>query len=327
MKAMGEALERYGAGVYRESSFTYATTQDRDDVIAPDAFVQPTPICSPSQELPWVPAVDVSTEAPWLVPAEVVVFPPPSRHIRPAITTGLSIDSTATGAVLGGLLEVIERDAAMLAWYSAYEPLGIDVADHTFDRLTRLAAVERLRVSVTVITQDIDVPIIAAAVHRDDEWPRFAMGSAASLDPVDATIGATQEALQNWTELNAMGHELATEEEPRIAGYADDPREASQFVDPEITVPASQLTSPVPDTPEMQVEHLASLAGAAGLTCLAASITPRDMRALGFEAVRVVIPEAQPLFTGSAYFGERARTVPSAMGYRARPDREPHPFP
>ena len=66
---------------------------------------------------------------------------------------------------------------------------------------------------------------------------------------------------------------------------------------------------------------------AAGLDAYGARLTPRDVESLGFEAVRVVVPGAQPLFTGEAYFGERARTVPETFGYEPRLDREHHPYP
>jgi ribosomal protein S12 methylthiotransferase accessory factor len=66
---------------------------------------------------------------------------------------------------------------------------------------------------------------------------------------------------------------------------------------------------------------------AAGLEGYGARLTPRDVESLGFEAIRVVVPGAQPLFTDEAYFGERARTVPGTFGYEPRLDREHHPYP
>jgi len=56
-------------------------------------------------------------------------------------------------------------------------------------------------------------------------------------------------------------------------------------------------------------------------------LTTRDVAEAGFEVVRVLVPEAQPLFTGDRYFGERARSVPRELGYRPRFDRPPHPYP
>jgi ribosomal protein S12 methylthiotransferase accessory factor len=66
---------------------------------------------------------------------------------------------------------------------------------------------------------------------------------------------------------------------------------------------------------------------AVGLEPYAARVTTRDVESLGFEAVRAVVPSAQPLFTGDPAFSERARTVPEEMGYEPRLDREYHPYP
>ncbi|MFB6148743.1 MAG: bacteriocin biosynthesis protein SagD, partial [Halobacteriales archaeon] len=63
------------------------------------------------------------------------------------------------------------------------------------------------------------------------------------------------------------------------------------------------------------------------LSVYGARLTPRDVDALGFEAVRVLVPTAQPLFTGERYFGTRAREVPKSLGFQPRLDREPHPYP
>ena len=64
-----------------------------------------------------------------------------------------------------------------------------------------------------------------------------------------------------------------------------------------------------------------------GLEAFAARLTPPDVEALGFEVVRVLVPGAQPLFTGEPFFGERARTVPGTLGFRPLLDRGPHPYP
>ena len=46
----------------------------------------------------------------------------------------------------------------------------------------------------------------------------------------------------------------------------------------------------------------------------AADLGPEALDAT-LAAVRAVVPEAQPLFTGEPYFGERAREVPKSMGF------------
>jgi len=337
MKAIGEGLERYCAGVYRETEFVNASssaaTVDGRRAVAPPAFVRPDDRDAEDGPIPWVPGEDLSTDEAVALPAEFVHYPPPAERHRPAITTGLGLGNSGVEALLSGLYEVIERDAAMLAWYSTYEPLGLAVDDESFDDLVARARAERLSVTPLLLTADVDVPVVAVAVHREDEWPRFAVGSGANLDAVAAARSALAEALQNWMELRAMGPEQATAEEGAIGYYADFPPAAESFVSPASTarrdggVPAASVgPDPVP-TGEMALAATVDRVVDAGLDAYAARITTPDVATLGFEAVRVLVPAAQPLFVDEPYFGDRAEMVPPELGYEPRLDRSFHPFP
>ncbi len=340
MKALGEGLERYSAGVYRSNAFTTAPASNLATAVPPSRFVRPDSYRPPEGEeaIPWVQGRDLVSGADVALPAEFVHFPPPVDRHKPPITTGLGLGSSTVDAVLSGLYEVIERDATMLSWYSSFEPLGLEIgsvqtddsettsAVDRFRTLVRRARAEYLTVTPLLVTQDVDVPVVAAAVHRQDEWPRFAVGSGADLDPVAAAVSALAEALQNWVELRAMGPEQATAEEGAIGEYADFPREAAAFVDPDGTIPASSLGGDHVSG-ETELRTVLGRVADAGLDAYAARVTPRDVAGVGFEAVRVSIPEAQPLFTDEPFFGDRAQSVPASMGFEADLDRRYHPYP
>ena len=329
MKALGEALERYSAGVYREDDFAVAPSAALADAVPPTAFVRPDRFSGPNLDEPvaWVEGEDLAAGGPVHLPAEFVQFPPPEERYKPAITTGLGLGSSTVEALCSGLYEVIERDATMLGWYSTYEPLGLSVADETYDRLARRARSEDLAVTPLSVTQDVDVPVVAVAVHREDPWPRFALGSAADLDADAAAVSALAEALQNWMELRAMGPEAADDEEGAIGRYADFPREVRGMVEPSATVSSADLGPAAVPTGAAELDALVERLTAADVDAYAARVTPPDVERLDFEAVRVLAPAAQPLFTGEAYFGERARTVPRELGFRPRLDRAYHPYP
>jgi ribosomal protein S12 methylthiotransferase accessory factor len=329
VKAVGEALERYAAGVYRAGEFTHATRDDLDDAVSPTAFVTPedAPVAGPETELPWVPGQHLGTGRPTHLPAEFVHFPPPEERFRPSITTGLGLGNSTVGALRSGLREVVERDATMLAWYSSYDPLRLDVSDEGYADLTRRARGEDLTVTPLLVTQDVDVPVVAVAVHRETEWPKFAAGSAAGLDAEAAARRALAEALQNWMELRGMGPEGAADASGAIAQYADFPPAARRFVDVAATVPAAEVgPDPVPEG-EAALDALVERAADAGVETYAVRVTTRDLAALGFEAVRVLAPAAQPLFVDRPYFGDRARRVPADLGFEPQLDRDFHPFP
>ncbi|WP_435063793.1 YcaO-like family protein [Halobaculum sp. EA56] len=333
-KAVGEALERYCAGVYRASAFRSAPTEGVIDAVPVDRFVRPDGAATPAPDdhIPWVDGTDLATRESASLPAEFVVFPPPEERYAPAITTGLGLGNSTAEAVLSGLYETVERDATMLSWYSTFEPMGLAVADEGFEALRKRARSEDLSATALLLTQDVDVPVVGVAVHRDPEegdWPRFAMGSAADLDAAAAARGALAEALQNWMELRAMGPEQADSEEGAIGAYAGFPERVREFVDPEVTVPAADVTDDAAAALSgvEEVEAVVERLGAADLDAYAARLTTRDVAALGFEGVRVLVPEAQPLFTGEPYFGDRLAAVSASMGFEPRPGRAYHPFP
>ena len=326
MKALGEALERYCAGVYRLADLREASPADLDDPVLPSAFVTPD-LLDDDRTRHWIEGQDLQEKRDVWLPAELVQYPPPEREIRPAITTGLGLGNGTVEAMLSGLYEVLERDATMLAWYSSFEPLGLAVADEQFQTIASRTRAEGLSVTPLLVTQDIDVPVVAVAVHREGEWPRFALGSAADLDPAAAARSALSEAVQNWLELRGMGQEAAADASGAIGWYADFPEEIETFVDVDRSVSAADVGPEEVPTGEDELERVLDRLDEAELSAYASRITTRDVASIGFEAVRVLCPKAQPLFFDDAYFGERARTVPESLGFEPRLDREHHPFP
>ncbi|MEA1932413.1 MAG: YcaO-like family protein [Euryarchaeota archaeon] len=328
MKALGEALERYSAGVYRRGDLDGGSERTRKAPVSPRRFVRPEGFETPDPEgrIEWIEGVDLRADDTVSLPAEFVCFPPPNRRYRPAITTGLGLGNSTVEAVLSGLYEVIERDATMLAWYSTFDPLELAIDDETFAELEARAGAESLTVTPLLVTQDVDVPVVAVAVHRDDEWPQFAVGSAADLDPTAAARSALAEALQNWMELRALGPEEAAQQGGAIGEYADFPEAAQAFVESDSRIPADSLGTPeLTGTDELDavVDRLAAV----DLDAYAVRLTTRDVEHLGFEAVRAVVPAAQPLFTGEPFFGERAESVPESLGFEPQLDRPYHPYP
>ena len=335
MKALGEGLERYCAGVYRQSEFVVAPETNRARPVSPARFARPSDYQPADREesIAWVEGEQLTSGERVSLPAEFVHYPPPRERHKPAITTGLGLGNSAVEALLSGLYEVLERDATMLAWYSTFEPLRLELSDERFRTLVKRARAEALDVTPLLVTQDVDVPVVAVAVHRDpgsdDEsaWPRFAMGSGADLDPIAAAHSALAEALQNWMELRSMGPEQAAEEKAAIGEYASFPAVAQRFVEIDATVPAGSVgPDPLPEG-EAELDAVVDRVVDAGLDAYAARITTPDVASLGFEAVRVLIPETQPLFTGEPFFAERAETVPRDLGFEPRLDREYHPYP
>ncbi|WP_336326338.1 YcaO-like family protein [Halovenus sp. HT40] len=325
MKALGEGLERYCAGIYRTADLERGAPEAIEEAVAPSAFVcEDDP--DPSTPIEWVRGEELTSGGERLLPAEFVYHPPPEHRYHSPVTTGLGLGNAAVEALLSGLYEVIERDAMMLSWYSSFEPLGLAIDGGDYETMIKRADSEGYSVQTLLLTQDVDVPVVAAAV-TGDEWPKLAFGTAADLDVRAAAESALAEALQNWTELRGMGSDEAADAMGAIGQYASDPGPARDFVDPETTVPAESVGPESVPSGEGELDAVLERLTDAGLDAYATRLTTRDAEALGFEAVRAVVPAAQPLTFGEPYFGERARTVPEALGFEARLDRDHQPFP
>lgn len=336
MRALGEALERYCAGIYRLKALSseptgqpveldrLALTRDEDTPLGP-----------------WWPGVDLEDQSPVSLPAEAVVFPPPSEADLAGITTGLGFGSSSVAAILRGLLEVVERDACMLAWYSTFDPIGLRVETEGYRTIERRIASEGLGATSLLVTQDIDIPVVTAVVHRRDvegdpmvsvpgtdngDWPAFAVGSAAAFDPSHAAERALAEATQNWMELRSMGP-VRAKSEGAIARFATFPRKARGLITMEHVVPADSVGPDETPQGENALERAIEAVTAVGLDVYASRLTTPDIEQLGFEAARVIVPEAQPLVRETTPMTERLREVPPTLGFRPRLDRGPHPYP
>jgi ribosomal protein S12 methylthiotransferase accessory factor len=324
MKALGEAFERYCAGVYRTADFETGAPTEMERSVDPRGFVCETEPAG--EEIEWVTGESVATGDEVLVPAEFVYYPPPEQRYRPPTTTGLGLGNSAVEALLSGLYEVIERDAAMLSWYSSFDPLELAVEDAGFETLRGRAASEGLAVTPLLLTVDVDVPVVGVAVERET-WPQIAFGTAANLDATAAARSALAEALQNWTELRGMGPEGAAGTPGAIGAYAQTPGAAAAFADPEMATDADAVGPETVPEGVAELDAVVERLADAGLTPYAARTTTRDIEALGFEAVRALVPTAQPLCFGEPYFGVRALSVPETLGVEPRTDRDHHPFP
>jgi len=124
-----------------------------------------------------------------------------------------------------------------------------------------------------------------------------------------------------------MGPDDAAAASGAIGRYADDPEAVWEGLSPTQQV-AAEAVGPesVPDG-SAELEAVVERVTDAGMNAYAARTTTRDVAALGFEGVRVLVPQAQPLFLEEPVFGERAERVPAELGFEARLDREQHPFP
>ena len=81
----------------------------------------------------WIDGVELPGGEPVALPASLVylAFPPPRPEdfFAPATSNGLAAGPTSSAAVLGGLCELIERDALMITWMNRLPATEIELAE------------------------------------------------------------------------------------------------------------------------------------------------------------------------------------------------------
>jgi ribosomal protein S12 methylthiotransferase accessory factor len=345
--ALGELLERYAAGIYDPELFLRAAlTQLGSSAVDPREL----PLGSsreyktaapglarfhPDLVLDWVAGTVLRGGRQRYVPACAVYVPyqapRKSERLLVPVSTGLAAGSTLAQAVRGGLLEVIERDAAAICWYNRltvptldWQSLPASPARTVLDRM-RQRGVQLLAKNITT---DIAVPtVMLLGRGGTPEQPMALCGFRADVDLHASLFGAAQELehlLAMYARFAELGGVLEMTPEPNdiwdfATYYCHQSRVGLlDFLHdgPLHPIPAPGC-DPMPDTDA--VEHIVDRLSASGYHPVAVDITPVDVAECGVTVVRSVVPGLQPV-TFSEKFrrlgGPRVYQAPVRMGLR-----------
>ncbi|NNJ06983.1 TOMM precursor leader peptide-binding protein [Streptomyces sp. PKU-MA01144] len=323
---------------------------------------------TPDREIPWVWGWSLRDERPVLVPEVLTYYHAPgleNRFVQES-SNGCASGGCLEEAVYFGLMEVVERDAFLLAWYGRARLPELD--PRTSTRPATRHMVERLemygyeaRFFDTRIS--FPVPVVTGVAVRYDGGPgRMCFGAGAGLDPEAALAGALCEIatdavnLQGRTErdesrLRAMAEDFhrvtALHDHPLAYGIPEMGRHA-HFLLGEPGEPRPPLAplaerygdGTVPpvsgDLRDDLVRCLGAVTGA-GFDVVVVDQTMPEQRRLGLRTVSVLVPGLLPIDFGwsrqRALGMPRLRTALREAGLRERDltpadlNPAPHPFP
>ncbi|GGK33897.1 hypothetical protein GCM10010124_28040 [Pilimelia terevasa] len=368
---VGESLERYAAGLYRRDTLRLATwtalAAAGEEAVHPDRFGLFSPAQYAEPDFPFVPfaadtplrwarAARLGTDEPVWVPASQAHLHyrrvPGEAAIGPSISTGLAAGPSWEQAVLGGLCEVVERDALAVSWLYRLPPRpvapGVVAASSAVSHLLREATSWRVR--FYDLSLDLRAPVVAAVMeHRGAHGAIMSFGSACRWSPVRAVEKAFLEAAQGLTYVRRL---LRQHEDWQVApdfSNVDDFNLHAILYSryPELRTRAGYLVHPTepvactrpPSVTEVPADlgpadELAAVAGAvraAGHDIAVLDLSTPDVRQLGVHVVRVLVPGLQHLsgthrqrFLGSP----RLAQVAERLALASAPDNPfPHPLP
>ncbi|TGZ09520.1 TOMM precursor leader peptide-binding protein [Streptomyces rhizosphaericola] len=375
-----EGLERY-AGTHRRhgtspvtESHTALAAQPGTRVLDPadcglyapetyasDRLVSPF---DPDRAIPWVWAHSLRDDAPILVPARLAHYSAgvDADNFVFECSNGCATGGSLEEAILFGLLELVERDAFLLAWYGRARLAAIDLATATTPAVRSMldrAALHGYDVHAFDTRMDLAVPVVTAlAVRRDGGHGTLSFSAAAGFDPAETVEAALSEVLtyiphlpyqvaERRTELEAMERDftkvLHLKDHAQLYGLPSMARHAAEYLEPVAVLPLEEAFAdwePLrPRTGDLldDLRCLRDQLTTAGYDVIAVDQTTPEQRRMGLHTVATIVPGLLPLDFGwsrqRALRMPRLRTALRAAGRRADdlPEAEikaaPHPFP
>ncbi|WP_158557926.1 YcaO-like family protein [Spongiactinospora gelatinilytica] len=358
LTATVETIERYSSCLWDSEQFRWASARSLGDEAldlsrvprcSESELASPAcPVQAPDLDAPmrWVRGVDLATGEPRWVPAVMVYLhiPVVSRGERfwLPISTGTAAHFDYDRALLGAVLECVERDGIALTWLQrlALPRIEIDVSDPELDQALEVSARSGLRTFFFDATTDLGIPTVYSVdIDPQATKVRTYVMCATELDPRRAVLKVMRESssgrlamqyrkphdkpLDDYIDVfDGAVHMAAAEREHAFDFLLDSPHRRR----------LSDIAPAVPDSPAERLSWVVGRLRDAGCTAYAVDITSDEARATGLRVVRVIVPELVPLsFSYRARFlgTTRLYTAPERMGLpaHAEPDLNPWPQP
>ncbi|MET9094071.1 TOMM precursor leader peptide-binding protein [Streptomyces cyaneofuscatus] len=345
----GQALNPADCGFYAPE--TYAS----------DPLVSPF---DPDRAIPWVWGHSLRDDRPVLVPARLAHYSAgvDADNFVFECSNGSATGGSLEEAILFGLLELVERDAFLLAWYGRARLTAIDLTTATTPAVRSMldrAALHGYDVHAFDTRMDLAVPVVTAlAVRRDGGHGTLSFSAAAGFDPADTVEAALSEVLtyiphlpyqvaERRTELEAMERDfskvLHLKDHAQLYGLPSMVRHAAEYLEPEAVLPLEEVFAdwqPLrPRTGDLMddLRCLRDQLTGVGYDVIAVDQTTPEQHRMGLHTVSTTVPGLLPLDFGwtrqRALHMPRLRTALRAAGRRADdlPEAEikavPHPFP
>lgn len=254
--------------------------------------------------LHWSRAYSYTSRKNTYVPTQLVSGIFAKQHnepkLRQPITTGLATAPTRLQSLLGGTLEVIERDAFMLTWYAGIPPTRISHESLMTDEPgleNILASCARYRLQVDFVRLFTDAPTyaIGAVVSDSAKLPPLTVGTAAGQHAGNAALKALLEALRARQNARAQ-HEKGTSEQGSRLRFWSHPGHANQanFLTSEKLEPLEKGTWDH-EPAHQHFRRLIEWARSCNFDVLAFDLSAGAANIVGWHIHQVVIPQLQPL--------------------------------
>lgn len=370
-KAIGEAVERYCTAIFDNDDLPLHSFND-----APFRCVNPEEWAlfskeqyrsgdfpwvpfNPETKVKWTPMWDLTTGQEIHAPACQVYMPytyytsKGDQPIDQPISTGMACHSSLELALLGGICEVIERDAVMICWQArlSMPKIRLESLDEVnYSIIERFEAVGD-EVTLLDFTLDHGVPTIMSVLRGSSEQaPALVVAASSALTREEAARKALEELAhtrrycsyvkRNMPKLEALPphYENVTDQLTHLQFYVNEENaKHADFLTASEDYKDFEEIANIDEThPATSIEKLCErIRQTTGERVLFKDLTSEDVRSLGLVVVRCLIPGFQPLHMGyqnRSLGGKRLWEVPKKLGIEGLTkdtgdNPVPHPYP
>lgn len=363
--ALGEALDRLASSPPDTDSLIVGRFSELEEsAVDPrlfDLFDEglraradfPYPSIDADTEISWLWSWSMAETRPMLVPASRV-FLPLETGLAGDMPDGGNVSGAATGsspasAILSGLLEVIERDAFMIAWANTLTMTGIGIDANTGWGIGAYVSAFNsvgIEVRCSTITLDWEVPLVVALARSDRRGePALVVSAAASTDLPTACRRALKELSANLTYVRSLIHGRVQDPPPDTRFVRTPEDHALLYAKPKMMVhleawwdpkDRTSLTAPESLREDDQLGVAVDRVVRRGHDVLAVDLTLPGLASRGLWTYKTLVPGAYPMNFDSLwpqFGGKRIVHAPVDAGLAAHPstiaalNRIPHPFP
>lgn len=265
----------------------------------------------PGRGIDWFWGYSLTRAESVLVPANLVFFPFRSGRDEKAIawtdSNGLASGNNLEEAILHAVLEVVERDAVVIAEYNRLPPTEIRLDGRAvgFSPLLDDLKAQGFFCSFAAVPTDIPIPVVSAFLQKMNEPENCAVAFGCHLDPSLAVSRALTEAVQLLPP--SVNHE----------GWLRSGSPECYAARPSRAIPFDDLKSSASSDLKENIERCVAILNGIGSEVIVVDLSLPD---IPFPAVRVLATGLQPLFhQGDMRLSRRFFEVPVKLGLRAEP--------
>lgn len=350
ISALGEATEVYAATKIFPDEISYSSfnkvrgraLDPRKLVLYSDSQYKGLPYLPFEEELVigWVKALSLNSDKEIYVPADSIFLvntSPDKKTLCELTSNGLAAGGTLLYAILQASLEVLERDAFMIAWYNKLPCLRIDPLTCPDQHIHHLYESHiRRGVELQLYRLPTDGPchvFMCIGVQKKGTGPTISVGLGADFSPVKAALKACIEFGQVRHSLKRSMPVSAVQQ--RTLQLIKDPRTVTRIEDHALLYSVPQwldafnflMDQPLSvfswaateQTIHQQLEEIKQYVTSIESDLIYYNLSVSDLVQVGMYNCRVIIPELQPIHFGYKTIrlnGKRLFELPVHLGYR-----------